>query len=113
MTDHNAYFTRHLLTDPQERGWLDYRIAPGGSAEIVNIEVDNHHRRQGVGRALLERMIAELPDDVRTIYAFTVATNPIAHDWYRAMKFELNFVNKFYFGMCEDAYCCVKVLPKK
>lgn len=113
MSNPEAHFTRHLLEDPQGRGWLDYRLAPGGTAEIVNIEVSSAYRRQGVGKELLSRMIAELPPETRAVYAFTSAVNPIAHEWYMAMGFELNFVPKLYFSMNEDAYCCVKVLPKR
>lgn len=104
------YFVRRLIHDDQGRGWLDYRIAPGGTAEIVNIETAREHRREGVGRTLLGRMIAELPPDCRVIYAFTSADNKIAHEWYRAMNFQLHRLPRFYASMNEDAFCCVKVL---
>ena len=100
------YFTRHVITDPH--GQLEYRLAPGGTAEIVEIAVESPHRRTGVGRQLLERMIAELPQEVKTIYAFTSANNYIAHRWYGATGFSLILLPKFYAAMGEDAYCCVK-----
>ena len=102
------YFTRHLISD--EHGQLEYRLAPGGTAEIVEIAVASPHRRSGVGRRLLERMIAELPSEVKTIYAFTSGRNDIAHEWYRATGFVLSFLPRFYAAMGEDAYCCLKVL---
>ena len=104
------YFARHLIRDDAGRGSLDYRIAPGETAEIVNIEVAGEHRRHGVGRLLLARMIAALPPDVAAIYAFTRATNRTACEWYRAMEFELTLVPRFYRAQDEDAFCCVKVL---
>lgn len=106
MTD---YFTRHLICDDDDRGCLDYRLAPGETAEIVNIEVAGEHRRQGVGRLLLGRMVAALPPEVAAVYAFTRASNRMACDWYRAMAFELTRVPRFYRAQNEDAYCCVKV----
>lgn len=107
MTDH---FMRHVIHDDVDRGSLDYRLAPGETAEIVNIEVAGEHRRQGVGRVLLQRMIAALPPDVAAVYAFTRATNTIACQWYRVMGFELTRVPRLYRAQEEDAYCCVKVL---
>lgn len=107
MTD---YFMRHIIRDDAGRGSLDYRLAPGETAEIVNIEVAGAHRRQGVGRLLLDRMIAALPPDVAAVYAFTRATNAIACQWYRAMGFELTLVPWFYRAQEEDAFCCVKVI---
>ena len=102
------HFPRHLITD--EHGELEYRLAPGGTAEIVEIAVASPHRRTGVGRRLLERMIAELPPEVKTIYAFTSARNYIAHQWYRATGFTLTLLPRFYAAMGEDAYCCLKIL---
>ncbi|HEV7224615.1 MAG TPA: GNAT family N-acetyltransferase [Pirellulales bacterium] len=110
MVEADRYFARHLIEDEQGRGWLDYRLATGGAAEIVNIEVLWNHRRRGVGRRLLARLIAELPADVKAIYAFTSQVNAAAQRWYEAMGFELHPAPKLYFSMREDAYCCIKVL---
>jgi ribosomal protein S18 acetylase RimI-like enzyme len=111
MHEPDRYFARRLIEDEQGRGWLDYRLAPGGAAEIVNIEVAWNHRRRGVGRRLLERLVAELPADVKVVYAFTSQVNAAAHRWYEATGFELHPAPKLYFSMHEDAYCCIKVLP--
>ena len=110
MYQPELYFARHLIEDDQRRGWLDYRLATGGAAEIVNIEVAWNHRRRGVGRRLLDRMIAELPADVKAVYAFTSQTNVAAHRWYLAMGFCLYPAPRLYASMNEDAFCCVKVL---
>ncbi len=104
------YFERRILEDEQGRGWLDYRLAPGGTAEMVNIEIGRANRRQGVGRTLLARMIAELPLEIGVVYAFTSATNATAIRWYRAMGFSLTLLPRFYAAMNEDAYCCVKAV---
>lgn len=111
MSDQNAYFTRHLIEDSLGRGWLDYRLAPGGTVEIVNIEVGSDYRRQGVGRMLLELLIQELPAArPLTLYAFTTDVNKIAQEWYEAMKFELHKLQDFYAVLNEGAYCCVRVI---
>lgn len=102
------YFRRHVIEDDNGHGWLDYRLGTGGTAELTNIEVSNEHRREGVGRLLLARMVAELPLDVKTVYAWTSAQNRIAHEWYDAMEFTRMLVPGFYKSMGEDAYLCVK-----
>lgn len=104
------YFERHVIEDEQGRGWLDYRLGTGGTAELTNIEVYREYRRAGVGRTLLGRMIAELPPDVKIVYAFTSDKNVLAHAWYRSIGFTLTFAPHFYAGMNESAYLCVKVL---
>jgi ribosomal protein S18 acetylase RimI-like enzyme len=104
------YFQRRVIEDEQRRGWLDYRLAPGDTAEMVNIEVGRAHRRQGVGRALLARLIAELPPQVGVLYAFTSASNAIGIEWYRAMGFSLSPLPRFYASMNEDAFCCMKTV---
>lgn len=102
------YFERRIIVDEQGRGWLDCRLAPGGTAELTNIEVGREHRRKGVGRRLLARMIADLPAETHVVYAFTARSNRIAQDWYRAVGFCLTLLPGFYAAMNDDAYCCVK-----
>lgn len=92
--NHQQYFDRRVIAE--QHGFLEWRLAPGGTAEIVEIEVSSEHRRTGVGRKLLERMLAELPDDVRVIYAFTRETNGIAADWYSAVGFRMQLLPGFY-----------------
>lgn len=102
------YFERHIIVDREGRGWLDYRLGTGDTAELTNIEVSSKRRREGVGRTLLARMIAELPPEIATVFAFTAASNITAQAWYQAMGFRMIRAADFYSGMGEDAYLCVK-----
>lgn len=108
--DMGVYFVRHVVEDPQGRGWGDYRIAPGGTVEFVNLEVQSQHRRHGVATWILNKIISELPPDVRVMYCFTRAKNAIAQQWFKAVGFTLHLLPGFYNGIGEDAYCCIKLL---
>lgn len=66
-----------------QHGHLEWRWAPDNAVEIVNLVVDNEHRRTGVGR----RLVSELPN-ART-YVFTAESNRIAHEFYEALGFRL------------------------
>lgn len=68
-----------------EFGWLEYRIAPGHTAEIVNIEVDPEHRHEGVGRALLAALVEWLrghAPEVKRVWVMARAGNRIACEFY-------------------------------
>jgi ribosomal protein S18 acetylase RimI-like enzyme len=108
MSKNAEQFETHRLRDRQGRGWLVYRLAPGGTAEIVEIEVESTYRRRGVGRELLDTMTAGLPDDVVKVFAFTRATNYIAQDWYEALGFVRHDVTDFYGDDDRDAVLYVK-----
>lgn len=82
MGDETGRVIRH------EHGWLEWRHAPGNTAEIVNVEVDPARRREGVGRALLMELCRALPRDC-TVYAVTQAGNTRAHAWYKGTGFYL------------------------
>jgi ribosomal protein S18 acetylase RimI-like enzyme len=75
------------IDDPEGRGYLEWRWAPAHAVEIVNIEVGNEYRRQGVGRSLLWQLIAEAGPELRAVFAVTRASNGIAREWYAAMGF--------------------------
>lgn len=79
-----------------DNGWLEYRYAPGNTCEIVNIEVSNYHRREGVGRELVNQLIKLCEGKAQLIYAFTQGSNRIAHDFYRGMGFDLTELTQFY-----------------
>lgn len=98
--------SRKKLTDAH--GFLDYRLAPGGTCEIVDIKVENEYHGQGIGRSMLQEL--ERIPGILVVYAFTGADNFIAHEFYRHCGFDLLFVPRFY-GKERDAYLCVKVLP--
>ncbi|HUY35370.1 MAG TPA: GNAT family N-acetyltransferase [Pirellulales bacterium] len=98
------WFERRTILHPH--GSLDYRVAPGGTAEIVDVNVDGWRQRQGIGSELLAQMLEELPADVAVVYAFTKASNALAQAWYKNRGFQLTLVPAFY-ADGEGAYCCV------
>src|SRR5437016_3726383 len=102
------YFDRRVICDPRGRGGLIYRRAPGGTAEIVEIEVQSECRRTGVGRELLNAMLVELPDDVAGVFAFTRRSNHIARHWYEALGFRGTFIADFYGDDDRDAVLYTK-----
>ena len=104
------WFKPYELGDPQGRGYLVYRLAPGHAAEIVDIKVRSDHRRTGVGRTLVERMLAALPNGVGNVFAWTRATNYIAQDWYEALRFVRHDVSEFYGDDDPDAVLYVRRL---
>lgn len=68
------------------RGYIDFRRAPGSTAEIVDIEVYPEHRRHGVGKRMLYAMFDKL-HGVRTVYAITRQDNYIAQQFYESCGF--------------------------
>ncbi len=72
-----------------DHGQLEYRFAPGGTCEIVNIEVEAGQRRRGEGRRLLELLRAELPRETLIVYAITRVDNVAAQQFYEALGFRL------------------------
>lgn len=106
------HFEKRTIAQIDQRAVLEYRYAPGGAIEIVDIEVGNEYRRTGVGRAMLNRLLEICENDTETVYAFTSQMNFIARDWYLAMGFSLIGLPGFY-GGGEDAILCVKKVPKR
>lgn len=96
------------------KSFLEYRLGTGGTCEICDIEVDNLHRRTGVGRYLLKTLIEHLQDiapSTITVYAFCRTENRIAKEWYSAMGFCIYPIPEFY-GKGHNAYCCTLEIPK-
>lgn len=86
--------------------YIEYRLAPGGTCEIVNIEVESSHRRMGYGRRLLECLFQELRDTGRAkrVYAITRSTNEVAIQFYERTLFEVvGVLRRFYGEMLVDA----------
>lgn len=79
-------------------GHLEYRIAPGDTCEIVDIHVDGEHRREGVGRRMVEMLWSCIPAKTQLIYAFTGEDNRIAHDFYHGTGFVLMAKLKGFYG---------------
>lgn len=76
-----------LMTVRIGRSYLDYVIRFAGVAEIEDIAVMDA-RRQGTGRRLVNDMIARLPPDVVTVFAFCRTANTAARGFYAALRFE-------------------------
>lgn len=87
----------------RDYGKLDWRLAPGNVAEIVDIEVDNLHRREGEGLKLFQKLVRDLPEQCNHVYAFTRKSNAIARDWYRSLGFRESVVPGFYSDNDPDA----------
>lgn len=87
-----------------QHGKLVYRIAPGATCEIVDIEVESEYRGLGIGRKLLEMLFRTLHDrapgpdgKVETVYAITRHDNEIAQEFYEATKFRVvGVLRRFY-----------------
>lgn len=81
--------------------YLEWRYAPGQTAEIVDIKVLSE-RVRGKGRALVETLVNHLKSKqaaqpVRLLYAFARADNEIARGFYTAIGFiEVVRIPNFY-----------------
>ena len=59
-------------------GVLEYRLGPGGTCEIVDIEVAGEYRGKGIGRLMLKMLFDELKDEECVmVYAVTRSENGI------------------------------------
>lgn len=76
-------------------GRLVYRDGQDDTAEIFDIFVEEGYRGRGVGRELVDRLLAEF----RSVFAFTRETNEGAMRFYRALGFSEVRVPGFYRGM--------------
>lgn len=92
-----------------EHGYIEWRYAPGNTVEIVNIEVNRDHRREGVGRRLLEMLFSQLDPETR-VYAITRSDNEIAQQFYeRCMFITTNPLRRFYSReRCVDAIMYIR-----
>lgn len=70
-------------------GYMEWRHAPGNTVEIVNLEVENGYKRQGIGRELMRILMEQsyLPADF-LVYVLTSMSNRPAQRFYQAMGFE-------------------------
>jgi ribosomal-protein-alanine N-acetyltransferase len=73
--------------------------------EILNLGVAPTHRRQGIGRALVERVLQELAGlGVRTVYLEVRASNASARQLYESLGFgEVARRARYYRRPVEDA----------
>lgn len=85
-----------LVKLDDSRDYLTYRLGPAGTVELLDIAVYGE-RRQGRGRALLDKMLAQLPEDARTVYAFCRSRNEKAAGFYPRVGFvETALLPRFY-----------------
>src|SRR5438552_3431117 len=90
-----------------ERGYLEYRYAPGDTCELVDIAVDSEYRDQGIGSSLI-RQAEQLPN-VKTLYGFTRKENDAVQRLYVRLGFLLVPIPNFY-GKGFDAVMVIKNL---
>jgi [ribosomal protein S18]-alanine N-acetyltransferase len=101
----------------EERGGvvLGYVIAhwAADEAEILNVGVAPAHRRQGVGRALVEQVLAALRDHgARLVYLEVRESNVIARRLYESLGFqEVARRAHYYRRPVEDAVILRAVIP--
>jgi ribosomal protein S18 acetylase RimI-like enzyme len=91
-------------------GLLEYRFAPGGTVEVVNIEVDSEVRRKGIGRELM--YLVECLNEAEVVYGFTAGSNRIAQQFYTALGYKLVNISEFY-GPHQHAYLFHKIIKEK
>lgn len=85
---------RIVLDDPSD--FLDWRRGSGPTVEIFDIQVGSL-RRRGRGRELVRRLLSEIPEGTRTVWAITRASNLIAHDFYHGLGFHAaGYLREFY-----------------
>ena len=80
--------------------------------EILNLGVAAAHRRQGIGRALVERVLQELAGHgIRTVYLEVRASNAGARHLYEALGFgEVARRARYYRRPVEDAVVLLAAL---
>ncbi|HTD69092.1 MAG TPA: ribosomal protein S18-alanine N-acetyltransferase [Gemmatimonadales bacterium] len=81
--------------------------------EILNLGVAAAHRRQGIGRALVERVLQELAGrGVRTVYLEVRASNAAARQLYESLGFgEVARRSGYYRRPVEDAVVLRAAIP--
>lgn len=80
----------------QPNAFLDYRPGSGNTVEILDIAVDGTHRRQGLGRWMVNKLLERVDDGV-LVFAITRDTNYIAQQFYEDMRFKIvGFLRDFY-----------------
>lgn len=76
-------------TDSETVSGFVHAIVDGNDGVILRLYVHPDHRKQGLGRALFERAVAELTEyDVERVRAMVLAENTIGNEFYRQLGFE-------------------------
>lgn len=90
------------------KSFLKWRIATGGTIEVVDIAV-NSERGKGVGTSMMKELFAIARErDVHRVYAITRSANKVAQRFYESLNMEGNAVMRFYPD--DDAYIYIKLL---
>lgn len=88
------------VTLDNEEDYLIYRVGSGQTVEIFDIHVSNERRRQGLGRRLIELLIANrLPPGTKKIWAITRAANGIAQEFYHKAGFRVIAPLRDFYGI--------------
>jgi len=100
----------------EQRGVVaGYVVAHSAAAEgeILNLGVAAAHRRQGIGRALVERVLEALAErGVRTVYLEVRASNAAARQLYESLGFaEVARRARYYRRPVEDAVVLRAAIP--
>ena len=93
--------------DRQIIGYMIYELYKG-RIELMNLAVESTTWKKGVGRALIERLIAKLtPNRRRAITAMVREHNTDAHEFFKAIGFKARGVIQHYYPQedtSEDGY---------
>jgi len=81
-------------------------------AHIITLDVDQSHRRRGIGAALLEKLESDLAArGVRSILLETASDNEAAVAFWQRHGYRIEATLKRYYLGCIDAYEMRKILP--
>ena len=94
-----------VVVDGREIVGYVFGIGVEDVGEILNVAVAHEHRRQGIGRALVQHLLGELVQSgVRQVFLEVRESNAAAQSLYRALAFELvGRRRRYYRRPLEDA----------
>lgn len=86
----------------------------GGEIHVPNLAVHPHHRRNGIGRALVQLVLDEaLRDGAATVSLEVRPTNQAALTLYRSLGFSEAGMRRNYYGQGQDAIIMARELAGK
>lgn len=75
-------------------GYLEYRYAPAYGCEMVHLQIEEDHRRKGIGSLLLKQL--ETDPLIKYLYGFMESTNAPIKAWYLHHGFTLVPIPDYY-----------------
>jgi len=76
---------------------LDWREIGNRTVELLDINVGNAERRQGVGTKLVLEMMEDMPSDTGLIIAITRQSNEVAQEFYESLGWRIvGRLHRFY-----------------